>query len=273
MAPKTVQLTRDGRMKMDPVFINGGKELVFTVQDKAVQLSLMKLTVADAKVERLHPQAATSEFEAAFSADMRYYAFVQSRANLNLKLVIRDTQLNRDAIFDPGGGFAGMRRPSIAPDNRRIVFSIPTATGQQIAAVNIQGKERTDLTRTGGINNWPAFSPDGKRIAFSSSRAGDFDIYVMDAADGGNVQRLTKSRGMDARPAWSPDGKRIAFTSNRDGNYEIYVMNADGSGVVRVSRHPERDDYPTWHPDGKHLAVVSERKGRFDLYLVEIPRA
>jgi TolB protein len=269
MARQPVRLTRDGRQKMDPVFIRGGDELVFTVLESPTQLSLMRLKLADGTVERLHPEATTAEFESSFSPDGRYYAFVQSRANLNLKLVIRDTKQNKDSIFDPGGGFAGMRKPSVAPDGSRVIFSIPAATGQTIDSVNLLGQDRKRLTQ-GGLNNWPAFSPDGKRIAFGSSRDGDFEIYVMDA-DGGNVLRLTRSPGLDARPAWSPDGKRLAFTSNRDGNYEVYVMNADGSGPRRVTDHPERDDHAAWHPDGRRLAVVSERNGHFDLYLVEVP--
>jgi len=244
------RLTSDGRQKMDPVFIRDGEDLIFTLFESPTQMSLMRLTLASGAVERLHPQATTSEFEAAFSPDGRYYAFVQSRANLNLKLVIRDTKLTKDAVFDPGGGFAGVRKPSIARDNR-VIFSIPSATGQQIASVDIQGQDRKELTQS-GINNWPTFSPDGRLIAFGSSRDGNFDIYVMDAA-GGNVCRLTQSPGLDIRPAWSPDGRRLAFTSNRDGQYEIYVMNADGSGQQRVTHHPERDDYAAWHPDGKRL--------------------
>ena len=84
----------------------------------------------------------------------------------------------------------------------------------------------------------PSWSPDGKRIAFSSRRDGHFigefgltsEIYVMDA-DGGNEQRLTENRKTDSSPSWSPDGKWIAFTSDRKGddvNFEIYVMDADG---------------------------------------------
>jgi TolB protein len=263
------RLTRDGRLKMDPVFVRGGEELVFTLLETPTQTSLMRLRLAEGAVERLHPAAITSEFEPAFTPDGRYYAYVQSRSNLNLKLVIRDTRQNKEAVFDPGGGFAGVRRPAIAPDGSRVVFSIPTATGQALASVNLLGRDRQELTR-GGINNWPAFSPDGRRIAFGSSRAGDFDLYVMDA-DGGDVRPLTRGRGLDMRPAWSPDGRRIAFTSNRDGNYEIYLVNADGSGLRRVTEHPERDDYPAWHPDGRRVAVVSERDGRSDLYLVDLP--
>jgi Tol biopolymer transport system component len=269
MAADAKRLTQDGRLKADPVFVRDGEEIIYTVQDSATQTSLMRLKLSDGSTERLHPEATTAEFEAAFTPDGRLYAFVQSRANLNLKLVIRDTKQNRDSVFDPGGGFAGMRRPTIAADGSRIVFSIPANNGQQIQSVNAQGQDRKPLTST-GFNSWPAFSPDGKRIAFGSSRGGDYDIHVMDAA-GDNVMRLTKERGMDLRPAWSPDGQRLAFTSNRDGNYEIYVMKADGSDLRRLTENAERDDYAAWHPDGRRLVIVAERSGKSDLYLLEVP--
>jgi Tol biopolymer transport system component len=254
---------------MDPVFLGAGEELVFTLQESPTQMSLMRLKLADRSVERLHANAQTSEFEATFTSDGRYYAFVQTRGNLNLKLVVKDAKENKENIFDPGSGFAGMRRPSIAPDGSRVVFSMPADNGQQIQSVNNLGEDRKSLTQS-GFNCWPAYSPDGKQIAFGSNRDRDYDIYVMDAG-GDNVRRLTNSPGLDARPAWSPDGKQIAFTSNRDGNYRIYVMNADGSKVRRVTESKERDDYATWHPDGKRLAIVGERAGKSDVYLVEIP--
>jgi Tol biopolymer transport system component len=266
---KEQRLTSHGRMKMDPVFIKDGAELIYTVQESPTQMSLMRLKVADGTSERLHPQATTAEFEATFSADGRFYAFVQSQANLNLKLAIRDTKQSKDSIFDPGGGFAGMRRPSFALDGSRVVFSIPGNGGQQIHSVNNEGGGRQELTKS-SFNSWPAYSPDGKQIAFGSSRDGDYEIYVM-AADGSGPRRLTRSPGLDMRPAWSPDGTQIAFTSNRDGHYQIYVMKADGSDVRRVSTNQERDDYVTWHPDGKRLAFVSERSGKFDVYLMELP--
>jgi TolB protein len=265
--PEPTALTRDGRLKMDPTFVHNGDELVFAVQESPTQVSLMCLKLANGSVERLHPQATTSDFEASFSADGRYYAYVQNRGNLDIRLVVRDTQENRDVLLNPG--LVGVRRPSLAPDGRRLAFSVPSATGQQIATVNLQGQDRRNLTQT-GFNCWPSFSPDGREIAFGSSRAGNFDIYVM-KADGSDVRRLTSESGMDMRPAWSPDGKRLAFTSNRDGNYEIYVVNADGSGLRRLTHNPERDDYAAWHPDGRHVAVISERAGRFDIYLLEVP--
>jgi Tol biopolymer transport system component len=267
---KTERITTDGKLKSDPVFVKMGEELalVFSRQESAAQVCLLKMVFPGGKAERLHPSATTSEFEPTFTPDGQVYAYVQSKGNLNLKLAIRDVKQNKDTSFDPGGGFAGMRRPSIAPDGSRVVFSIPAAPGQEIASVNREGKDRKRLTRA-GLNRGPAFSPDGKKIAVASSRDGDYEIYVMDA-NGENVQRLTNSRGLDLRPAWSPDGKRLAFTSNRDGNYEIYVMNADGSGVRRITTNTERDDFASWHPDGKRLVFVGERAGKSDLYLVTL---
>jgi TolB protein len=262
------QLTRDGRLKMDPVFVRPD-EIVYTVQESAVLLALMRLRLPDGVPERLHPDATTTEFEPGFSPDGRYCAFVQNRGNLSLKLVIRDTQEKRDAVFDPGGGFIGPRRPTIAPDGSRVVFSIPTASGQELASVNLRGQDRRSLL-TGGINNWPAFAPDGKRIAFCSSRDGSFHLYVM-KADGTHLGRLTKGPGFAARPAWSPDGKRLAFTANREGLYRACIVNADGTGLQSISTDTDRDDYAAWSPDGRQVVVVRERNGRSDLVLLDVP--
>ena len=105
----------------------------------------------------------------------------------------------------------------------------------------------------------PAWSPDGSRIAFATSRDGNFEIYVMNA-NGENPVRLTNHPASDRTPAWSPDGTRIAFASERDGNLEIYVMNADGTNPVRLTTHVESDADPAWSPDGSAIAFTSYRE-------------
>src|SRR6185503_13314557 len=72
------------------------------------------------------------------------------------------------------------------------------------------------------------------RIAFTSNRDGNDEIYVMNA-DGTGVVRLTNDPAIDQQPAWSPDGSRIAFVSNRGGKFDTYLMNADGTGVTRLT--------------------------------------
>ena len=103
------------------------------------------------------------------------------------------------------------------------------------------------------------------RIAFSSKREGNHEIYVMDA-DGGNLQRLTNHPNDDRNPSWSPDGKSIAFSSDRDGHFnnEIYVMDADGGNQKRLTNNPDGDWNPSWSPDGKRIAFSSRRDGHFE---------
>jgi len=141
-----------------------------------------------------------------------------------------------------------------------------------VYVMDADGGGQTDLTSLGSmsINAEPAWSPDGKRIAFVSFRDSNAEIYVM-SADGSGQTRLTDSPGFDANPAWSPDGQKIAFASDRDSNeamWEIYLMNADGSGQTRLTENAALDDNPDWSPDGKKIAFSSDRDGNPEIYVM-----
>jgi dipeptidyl aminopeptidase/acylaminoacyl peptidase len=100
------------------------------------------------------------------------------------------------------------------------------STAIHVERVNVDGTGLLRLTNHAGRDKDPAWSPDGKRIAFTSDRAGSSDIYVMNA-DGSNLLRRTQTGSSEA-PAWSPDGTKIAFSSLRGGEFGIYVMSVDG---------------------------------------------
>ena len=268
-AAEPVRLTFDGRFKCSPVACADGREIIYSELADPTLYRLMKLTVADGKSRPLHADAKTSEFEPAFSADGKFFAFLRTSGTLRVNLVIQSETETQLADIPPGPGFSGMRSPAIAPDHSRVVYSFAEGGRQILFSVRTDGTGRETLVDSPGINNWPAFSPDGRQIAFSSSRDGDFEIYTMNI-DGSNLHRLTNSPGQDIRPRFSPDSKRIAFTSHRDGNAEIYIMNADGTHVQRVTETPDRDDYPDWLPDGRHLVYTAERGGRHDLYSTDI---
>jgi len=117
----------------------------------------------------------------------------------------------------------------------------------------------------------PAWSSDGRRIAFVSRRhqmygeSGDLAVYVMNA-DGSGLARLTNSPAPDEYPAWSPDGTKLAFNRftcmnadcTQQGYRAIYTVNVDGTGLTRLTQPVGigDDEWPTWSPDGTRIAFV-----------------
>lgn len=117
----------------------------------------------------------------------------------------------------------------------------------------------------------PAWSPDGRKLAFEAAFSSFRDIYAVDLADRAapKLNRLTDHPAGNYEPAWSPDGRRIAFVSSRDGNAEIYVMHADGREPQRVT-HFQLDDWgPVWSRDGGLLAFLSNRESAERIFLVK----
>ena len=100
------------------------------------------------------------------------------------------------------------------------------------------------------------------KIAFTSDRTGDFEIYTMNA-DGSGVTRLTHTPGEDREPVWSPDGTKIAFVSYGGdavgSSADIMLMNADGTGLTNLTRFTGLDDEPAWSPDGTKIAWRNNR--------------
>ena len=141
--------------------------------------------------------------------------------------------------------------------NGRIAF----VSGGEIYVMNADGSGQTNLTNNTAWDSSPAWSPDGSKIAFVSSRDGNDEIYVVNA-DGSGVTRLTynNERDFDWAPSWSPDGSKIAFTfCCLDDKKGIYVMNADGSGVTKLIQWGwgTFDFGPSWSPDGSKIAFPS----------------
>ena len=140
---------------------------------------------------------------------------------------------------------------SWAPSGNWITFS-GARKGERNVGIYVVRPNSTGLKRLTSRKweaQYPAWSPDGEKIAFASGRDEDEEIYVMNA-DGTEQKRLTDIPGPDHwPPTWSPDNTRIAFTSDgTQDNSEIYVMNADGSGLTKLTDDPAYDTFPAWRP-------------------------
>lgn len=120
-------------------------------------------------------------------------------------------------------------------------------------------------------NGSPVWSPDGTQFAYSSLRAGDWDIHV-NSADGSFTTNLTAIAGEDDKAAWSPDGQWIAFNSRREGARwaDIWLMHADGSIPINLTEHPDDDREPAFSPNGMEIAFRSFRDGNYDIYVMDI---
>ena len=118
----------------------------------------------------------------------------------------------------------------------------------------------TRLTFDDGLQTDPAFSSDGRFIAYSSDRGGNFDVYVQQLA-GGDPVRVTKSPAADTQPTWSPDGSTLAFRSERDGG-GIYLVPALGGPERRLA---DTGVYPSWSADGSEVRYLTAVFGNSSL--------
>lgn len=113
----------------------------------------------------------------------------------------------------------------------------------------------------------PAWSPDGRRLAYVSFEKGRSIVYIQDITTG-QREVLADFKGLNSAPAWSPDGGRLALTLSRDGNPEIYVLKLADKKLVRITRSYAIDTEPSWAPDGRSLIFTSDRGGRPQIYRI-----
>ena len=177
----------------------------------------------------------------------------------------------------------GACQPSWSPDGSQLVFISPCLgradffetiyNESSLYIINADGKGLKQLTPAPGSDFEPAWSPDGKRIAFTSVRDGFRQIYSFDLASS-EITLLTNTRDSieSSQAAWSPDGKKIAYMAKRVGAYQIWAMNANGQEAVQLAHSGQEawDYLPAWAPDGKTIFFNQRRPGAFRPWLMQV---
>lgn len=114
----------------------------------------------------------------------------------------------------------------------------------------------------------PRWSPDGKKLAWVSTRDGNQELYLS-LPDGSDTRRLTNHPAADHHPAWSPDGRFIAFSSGRAGGESVHTIDIASGTLKRLAGGKGLEAWPAWSADGKRVAFARHQNGSFDIVSVE----
>jgi Tol biopolymer transport system component len=266
------RLTNDPTQDFLPAWSPVGGKIAFTsIRGSNQEIVAMN---ADGSGQTVLTNSAADDYGPDWSPDGSRISFYTFRGgNYEVYVMNADGTNQTNVTNDP----ATDGEPAWSPDGGKIVFDSTRDGNGEIYAMNANGTGQVNLTNNAAYDDDPDWQRlpaqgggAGGKIAFTSYRDGDGEIYVMNA-DGSGQTNLTNDLAFDGRPAWSPDGTKIAFESDRagSGNYEIYVMNADGSGVTRLTNNSANDVDPDWSPDGERIVFTSLRDGNSEIYVMD----
>jgi serine/threonine protein kinase len=203
----------------------------------------------------LSPDGATVAYSTRVNGNWDIYS--QRVGGRNATPIVNDPQRNE-------GGAA------FSPDGSLITFH----ESDDVGGVFVAGATGESVRRVTDIGFDPAWSPDGKQIAFGSeeivdpaSRVGDSTLYIVDAA-GGALRTVVDGDGV--QPSWSPSGQRIVYWSNTGGQRDIYTVAAGGGPRVAVTQDAALDWSPVWSPDGRFIYYSSDRGGAMNLWRIAV---
>jgi TolB protein len=178
--------------------------------------------------------------------------------------------------------------PRWSPDGQQLAFGSTRAGNSDIYVIDVDGGHMTQLTRDPVAALYfihspedvqPVWSPDGRRLAFSSGRDNalmtrvTYSIYVMDT-DGSHVERLSQCCITSEVRDWSPDTQQILFTAQLGDSsleawwWDVFVMNANGTNLSRLTHTEAMELYAVWSPDGRRIAFDVLEDGNADLFVM-----
>jgi TolB protein len=150
----------------------------------------------------------------------------------------------------------------------KIVFSSNRDGNWELYMMDYDGHNQTRLTFNNVTDYMPAWSADGRKIAYHSYQRSKAILYILEIYEG--KRRVVYDRGTSFAPAFSPDGKRMVFCSQEEGgNSEIYLATSEGRGIRRLTFNKSTDTAPCWSPTSRQIAFTSDRGGTPQIYTMD----
>ena len=180
--------------------------------------------------------------------------------------------VNRDGSAAPlGAPPRAYEHPRLSPDGQRVAVSIAGAS-PNIFLYDIPGNRLTQITSE-ATNTFPVWTPDGKRLAFRSTKAGPWNVFWKPADGAGAAEQLTMSKYLNEASSWSPDGQLLAFTElHPTTRRDLWVLSLKGERKPRLFlRTPADESAARFSPDGRWLAYASDASGRSEIYVQPFP--
>jgi len=161
--------------------------------------------------------------------------------------------------------------PRLSPDGQRVAVGVQEPDNQ-VWLYDLFRDTLTRFTFDGNGNTSPAWTPDGKRIAFASTKDGPMNIFWQLADGSGGLEKLNTSQNAQLPISWSPDGKLLAFLEvNPTTGYDIWVLRLGDRKAEPFLRTPSNESVPRFSPDGRWISYVSDESGRYEIYIQPYP--
>jgi TolB protein len=246
-----------------------GEMRLFTVASGKEELRLVHVVPLDQPRQLAHffADALWRQFTREPGVFQTHLAFVK-RNGKNREVWLSDWD-GRGAVAVAKDGLNVL--PAVAPDGKAAAFT-SYRSGKPDIYLERPGGAPVPLVSAGRMATGVAYSPDGKRIAYSLAQGDATNVWVANA-DGSSARQLTDSTYfINSSPSWSPDGKRLAIVSNRAGSPQIYVLSVDDArDAKRITFQGNYNQTPSWSPRGDLIAFTArDERYAFDVFTVNV---
>ena len=221
-------------------------------------------------IEALLTMKATAAGEGKVRVQFELYDLVRKNRVLGHSVTTNKNQLRKvahkisDLVFEKLTGIKGAFSTRIAYISE---VAIKKGKKYQLKIADADGyNPRTVFSSSNQLLS-PAWSPDGRRLAYVSFENDRTEVFVQDITTG-KRSKVSSKPGINSAPAWSPDGTSIALTLSFDGNPDVYILEVESRKLRKLTDHYGIDTEPTWSPDGRFVYFTSNRSGAPQIYRV-----